>query len=502
MSEANLAEPISCFGLYIGGEECEARDGATYGSVNPATGQVWAELADAGGADVEAAVAAARRTFRSEGWRGLSATKRGRLLMRLADVVDAQAEEIAALETRETGKLYREALSQIRLIPEYLYYFGGLADKIEGAVVPLDRPAMFGYRVHEPLGPIAALTPWNTPCLTTMMWLAPAIAAGNTVVVKPSEFAAAGFLRLAPLFEEAGFPPGVVNVLTGSAQAGMALVEHPGIEKAAFTGGREGGRAVALAMAARTRGCVLELGGKSPNVVFANADLDAAEAGVFAGIFAASGQMCIAGSRLLIEDEIYDEFVARLVARASGVRIGDPLEAATEMGPVSTAPHIEKIATMVREAEAGGADVAAGGGRAAIAGLPDGFFFQPTIIRDVAAGDRIAQEEVFGPVLATLRFRDEEEAVALANATDYGLAAGIWTRDVKRVHRVASRLEAGTVWVNTYRAAAPNAPFGGYKNSGLGSAAGIEATREFLRTKMVWCELGETVAEPFALRTG
>jgi aldehyde dehydrogenase (NAD+) len=502
MAEPNIVEPIARFGLYIGGEEFPARDGSTYESVNPATGQVWAELAEAGGADVDAAVAAARRTFRSVEWRGLSATKRGRMLMRLAAIVDDNAKEIASLETRENGKLYREALTQIRQIPEYLYYFGGLADKIEGAVVPLDRQAMFGYRVYEPLGPIAAITPWNAPCLTTMMWLAPAIAAGNTVVVKPSEFAAAGLLRLAPLFEEAGFPPGVVNVLTGSSITGAALVEHPWIEKAAFAGGRDGGRAVALAMAARTRGCVLELGGKSPNIVFADADLDAAEAGVFAGIFAATGQMCIAGSRLLIQDEIYDELVASLVARASGVRIGDPLDDATEIGPVSTAPHIEKIAAMVREAEAGGADVAVGGHRAHVAALPDGFFFQPTIIRDVSAGERIAGEEVFGPVLATRRFKDEEEAVRLANSTDHGLSAGLWTRDVGRVHRVASRLEAGTVWVNTYRAMAPNAPFGGHKDSGLGSAVGIDATREFLRTKMVWCELGDQHGDSFAVKTG
>jgi aldehyde dehydrogenase (NAD+) len=486
-----VTELTAHFRLYIDGEDREARDGATYESVNPATGQVWAELAEAGGADVEAAVGAARRAFDSELWRGMSATRRGRLLMRLADVVDAHAEEIATLETRENGKLYREALTQIRLIPEYLYYFGGLADKIEGAVVPLDRQAMFGYRVYEPLGPIAAITPWNAPCLTTMMWLAPAIAAGNTVVVKPSEFAAAGFLRLATLFEEAGFPAGVVNVLTGSPATGAALVEHPGIEKAAFTGGRDAGRAVALAMAARTRGCVLELGGKSPNIVFADADLDAAEAGVFAGIFAATGQMCIAGSRLLIEDEIYDEFVASLIERAVGVRIGDPLDQRTQIGPVSNAPHIEKIGAMVREARAGGADVAVGGGRAHVADLPDGFFFQPTILRGLSAGDRIAREEVFGPVLATLRFKGEDEAIRIANATDQGLAAGVWTRDVKRVHRVASRLEAGTVWVNTYRAAAPNAPFGGHKDSGLGSAVGIDATREFLKAKMVWCDLGD-----------
>jgi aldehyde dehydrogenase (NAD+) len=494
-------DSITRFGLYIGGEICDARDGATYESVDPASGKVWAVLAEGGGADVEAAVAAARRAFDSEGWRRLSATRRGRLLMRLADVVDAHAEEIARLETRENGKLLREALMQIRAIPEYLYYFGGLADKGDGEVVPLNRMETFGYRVYEPLGPIAAITPWNTPCLSTMMWLAPAIAAGNTVVVKPSEFAAAGFLRLATLFEEAGFPPGVVNVLTGSAHTGAALVEHPGIEKAAFTGGRDGGRAVALAMAARTRGCVLDLGSKSPNIVFADADLEAAQAGVFAGIFAATGQMCIAGSRLLIEEEIYDEFVGSLVERAMGVQIGNPLHGKTQMGPVPTAPHVEKIGAMVREAQAGGADVAVGGGRAHVAELPDGFFFQPTIIRDVSTDDRVAREEVLGPVLATIRFKGEKEAVRLANANGYGHASGLWTRDVKRVHRVASRIEAGTVWVNTYRATS-NAPFYGYQGSASGNGIGIEAMREFQRTKTVWCDLGEEKADRSAMQVG
>jgi aldehyde dehydrogenase (NAD+) len=490
------------FGHLIGGEICEARDGATYESVDPATGNVWAVLADGGGADVEAAVAAARRAFESEAWRGLSPTRRGRLLMRLADAVEADAEEIARLETRENGKLLREALTQIRAISEYLYYFGGLADKAEGALIPLGRADTFGYRVYEPLGPIAAIAPWNTPCLTTMMWLAPAIAAGNTVVVKPSEFAAAGFLKLAMLFEDVGFPPGVVNVLTGSAATGAALVEHPGIEKSAFAGDRDGGRAVALAMAARTRGCLLELGGKSPTIVFADADLEAAQAGVFAGIFAATGQMSIAGSRLLIEDEIYDEFVGGLVERAAGVRIGDPLDDATQMGPVSTGPQVEKIGAMVREAQAGGADIAVGGGRAHVAELPDGFFFQPTIIRNVSTADRIAREEVSGPVLATIRFKGEEEAVRLANAAEYGLACGLWTRDVKRVHRVAARIEAGTVWVNTYRAVAPHTPFGGHQDPRLGSAVGIDAMREFQRAKMVWCDLGEGSTDSFAVRLG
>jgi len=489
------------YGFYIDGEESFPTSGETFESTNPATGEVWADMSLAGAEDVDRAVKAGWAAFESAAWGGLTATRRGRLLMRLADLVAERAEELAAYETRDNGKLYREMTAQFKQIPEYLYYFGGMADKIEGAVVPLDRPTMFGYRVREPLGVVALITPWNSPSLDTMMYTGAALAGGNTLVIKPSEFSSAGFLHLVRLFEEAGFPPGVVNVVTGPAATGAALVNHPGVEKVAFTGGPVGGQAVAESLAARTRGFLLELGGKSPNIVFADADLDAAEAGVFAGIFAATGQTCIAGSRLLVQSEVYDEFVGRLVGRAEQIRLGDPMKVETQMGPVATQPQIEKIAGFVEDARKNGANVATGGDFASVEELPNGLFYKPTIIRDVDPADRLAQQEVFGPVLATMPFTDEAEALAIANSTEYGLAAGLWTRDVKRVHKMAKRLRAGSVWVNTYRAFAPNAPFGGYKSSGIGRKNGIEAVQEFLQSKMVWCELGDEIQDPFIMKT-
>ncbi|MDF2749769.1 MAG: aldehyde dehydrogenase, partial [Gaiellaceae bacterium] len=475
--------------LLIAGEDVPAASGATFEALNPTSGERWASHALGGAEDVDLAVGAAQAAFESEAWRGLSATRRGRLLMRLGDLIAERAEAIAAVEVAANGKLYKEMLAQLRVIPEWLYYFGGLADKIEGRVIPLDRTSVLNYTLREPLGVVGIIIPWNSPVLLTMYSLAPALAAGNTVVLKPSEHASASVLEALRLTDEAGFPPGVVNVVTGAQEAGEALVDHPGVAKIAFTGSETTGKQIAARAGSRLAQVTLELGGKSPNIVFADAALDAAEAGVLAGIFAAGGQSCVAGSRALLQREIYDELLERVERRAGAIVLGDPMEAGTEMGPIANVPQLERVERMVAAARAEGARVVAGGTRASVVAHPHGLFYEATILEGAGNDATIAQDEVFGPVLTVLPFETEEEAATLANETRFGLAAGIWTRDLKRAHRLARRIQAGTVWVNTYRAITYNSPFGGYKESGFGRVNGAEAIDGYLQTKSVWCEL-------------
>jgi acyl-CoA reductase-like NAD-dependent aldehyde dehydrogenase len=485
--------------LLIGGEELDAASGETFESLNPTTGRSWATLALAGAEDVDRAVRAARTAFEGEGWRGLSPTRRGRLLLRLADLIAGRAEEIAAIEVADNGKLYKEMRAQLRVIPDWLYYFGGLADKIEGRVIPLDRTSVLNYTLREPLGVVGIVIPWNSPVLLTMYSLCPALAAGNTVVVKPSEHASASILETLRLAEEAGFPPGVVNVVTGAGEAGAALVAHPGVAKISFTGSEATGKRIAAIAGGRLARTTLELGGKSPNIVFADAPLDAAEAGLLAGIYAAAGQTCVAGSRALLQRPVYDELLERVQRRAQGVVLGDPMADATQMGPIANLPQLARIEEMVAGARAAGGRVS-GGERAAVPGFADGLFFDPTVVDGVGNEAAIAQDEVFGPVLTVLPFETEDEAVEIANATRFGLAAGVWTSDLKRAHRVARRLQAGTVWLNLYRAITFNSPFGGYKESGFGRVNGAEAIDAYLQTKSVWCELSEEVQDPFVMK--
>ncbi|MEP7068777.1 MAG: aldehyde dehydrogenase, partial [Usitatibacter sp.] len=444
---------------HIGGKSTPAADGRTFESVNPTTGKVWGRFAESGSADVDRAVRAAADAFDGP-WGKLSPTRRGRLMMAWGDRIAESAETIASIETQQNGKLIAEMRAQAKVVKDWLYYYGGLADKIEGRVIPIERPSVLNYTLREPLGVIGVIVPWNSPTFLTIMSVAPALAAGNTIVLKPSEVTSASAFELARLAEEAGFPPGVVNVVTGGRQAGEALVDHERVAKISFTGSEAGGKAIASRAGARLAGVTLELGGKSPNIVFQDANLDQAEAGVLAGIFAAAGQTCVAGSRAFIHESIYDEMRERLVARARKIRLGDPLLAETQMGPVATKMQLQKDQQMIERAVGEGAQLLIGGGRAAVAGFADGLFFEPTILQNAGPANHIMNEEVFGPVLAMTPFRDDDEVVKFANATRFGLAAGVWTRDLARAHTMARRLQAGTVWINIYRALTFNSPFG------------------------------------------
>jgi acyl-CoA reductase-like NAD-dependent aldehyde dehydrogenase len=489
------------YALYIDGAERAPAGGEWFESFNPFTGAPWALIPRGNAQDVEHAVQAAHRAFTQGEWPKLTASARGRLLYRLGDLIAQNADQLAALEVRDNGKLLAEMAAQMRYLPQFYYYFGGLADKIEGAVLPTDKAGIFNFTRHEPLGVVAAIVPWNSPLNLATWKLAPALAAGNTVVWKPSEFTSASALEFVKLFEAAGFPPGVVNVVTGfGKEVGEPLVAHPRVAKVAFTGGDAGGRAVYQAAAKDFKRVTLELGGKSANIVFDDANLDNAVKGAISGIFAATGQTCIAGSRLLVHRSIHREFVERLVAFAKTARMGDPMSLDTQVGPVTTRAQYEKVLHYIDVARQDGAKCVLGGASAKRPECGDGWFVEPTIFDGVTNDMRIAREEVFGPVLSVIEFGDDEEAVKIANDSLYGLAAGLWTESMRRAISVSERLQAGIVWVNTYRAVSYMSPFGGYKHSGIGRENGQEAIREYLQTKSVWISTTEDVPNPFIMR--
>ena len=487
--------------MHIDGEWVDPLSGTWLETQNPYDGKPWALIPRGDKDDADRAVSAAKNAFTNGEWPRMNATTRGALLRRLGDLIARDAERLAATEVRDNGKLIAEMQGQLRYVPQWYYYFGGLADKVEGAVIPTDKADMFNYTRHEPLGVVVAITAWNSPLLLTAYKLAPALAAGNTVILKPSEFTSASSLEFIRLVEEAGFPPGVVNVATGfGREIGEALISHPDVAKVAFTGGSTTGRHVYETAAGSLKRVTLELGGKSPNIVFEDANLEDAVKGAISGIFAASGQTCVAGSRLLLQERIHDEFVDKLLQTAKTARMGDPMDMATQVGPVTTPPQFDKVLNYIGIAKEEGATCILGGHAAQRPECGDGWFVEPTIFDDVSNDMRIAQEEVFGPVLSIIRFNDEDEAVAIANDVMYGLAAGLWTQNVRRSITVADRLQAGTVWVNTYRAISFMSPFGGYKNSGLGRENGADAIRDYLQTKSVWISTASEVPNPFVMR--
>lgn len=494
-------EGRSLYGMYINGAFTGTAERSLLDSVDPVSGEVWARITRGTAQDVDAAVQAAHQAFTSGEWPTFSPSRRGAMLRKIGDLVSEHADWLAYIEQRDNGKLIAELSMQMRYMANYYYYYGGLADKIEGSVIPTDKPGVFNYTKYEPLGVVACITPWNSPLPLASMKIAPALAAGNTVVLKPSEFTSASLLELMKLFDLAGVPKGVINVLTGlGGEVGDALVSHPLVERIAFTGGPEAGRMINEKAARHMKRVTLELGGKSPNIVFEDADLEQAVKGAIAGIFAASGQTCVAGSRLLVQDGIHDAFVEKLLETVRGARFGHPADPQTQIAPISTAPQLEKVKAYVEIALKDGARLVLGGKPALVPECPRGLFFEPTVFVDVDNSMRIAQEEVFGPVLSIIRFKDEDDAVRIANDIDFGLAAGVWTQSITRAFNMANRIRAGTVWVNNYRSTSVTSPFGGFKMSGVGRECGIAGMREYMEIKSVWISTETNIPNPFIRR--
>jgi aldehyde dehydrogenase (NAD+) len=472
--------------LYIGGEFVDATDGSTFEVENPAEASTLAEVAEAKEPDIDRAVTAARGAFESDDWQGMAARERGRLLYRLADLVEDEADRLARIETLQNGKPYFES-RQVDLpeIVAILRYYAGWADKIQGETIPVAGPVL-NYTRREPLGVVGAIVPWNFPLLLAVWKLAPALASGNTVVLKPAEETPLTALELGALAAEAGFPAGALNVVPGyGPTAGAPLVRHPGVDKIAFTGSTDVGREIMREAAATLKPVTLELGGKSPNIVFADADLKAAVRGVTTGIFYGKGEVCAAGSRLFVESSIHDQFMERLVDRAAKMTPGDPFDKNTRLGAIVSQGQLDRVLGYIESGRKEGAELLTGGARLD----RQGYFVEAAVFDRVTPEMAIAQEEIFGPVLAALSFDDVDEAIALGNQTIYGLAAGVWTRDVKKAHRVAHRLRAGTVWVNTYNRYDPAAPFGGYKQSGFGRELGMHALQGYTQVKNIWIDL-------------
>ncbi len=475
--------------LFIGGRWVEPAAGRTYAVVNPATEAELAQVAEADATDVDAAVQAARQAFEAGPWREMSAADRARILWRIGDLLEQHADELGQLETLNNGKpIFESRQIDVPMAAEVFRYYAGWATKLQGETIPVRGPFL-NYTLREPIGVVAAIVPWNFPLLLASWKLAPALAAGNTVVLKPAPWTPLTALRLAELAQQAGLPDGVLNVVTGSTrETGRALVRHAGVDKIAFTGSTATGQEIMRTAADTLKRVSLELGGKSPNLVFADADLEAAARGALTGIFYGKGEVCAAGSRLLVERTVHDRLLELLLERVKKMRPADPLDPKTRLGPLVSQVQMEKVLGYIEKGRAEGARLLVGGQRATV-GNGRGYFVEPTIFDQVAPEMTIAREEIFGPVLAVIAFDDPEEAIRLANSSPYGLAAGVWTKDIARAHRVAARLQAGTVWINTYNFYDPASPFGGYKMSGFGRDLGAHALEQYTQVKSVWVNL-------------
>lgn len=486
------------YDLHINGEWVAPAGNKWFETTNPYNNEAWALIPEGNAVDVDRAVKAAHDAFTSGRWPELNASQRGELLRKLASLLHEKADFLGELESRDNGKLLVECRAQMKYTAEWFNYYGGLADKVEGAVIPTDKAGVFNFTRYEPLGVVAAITPWNSPLMLATWKLAPALAAGNTVVIKPSEFTSTTSLEFMNLVMEAGFPKGVVNVVTGFGKdVGEPLVSHPLVAKIAFTGGELAGQAINELAAKNFKKVILELGGKSPNIVFDDADMDQAVKGAIRGIFSAAGQSCVAGSRLLLHDSIHDRFVEQMVAMVKTAKIGNPADPETHIGPIATKQQLEKVLYYIEIAKSDGATCAIGGNALKTGEYARGNFVEPTIFTNVTNDMRIAQEEVFGPVLSVIRFKDVEEAIRIANDINYGLAAGIWTNSLERAVHVSQRVKAGTVWVNMYRDTSYTSPFGGYKRSGIGREGGQEAIKDYLQVKSVWISTGMNLPNPF-----
>ena len=489
---------LEVFQHYINGAFEDASE--TFESLDPATGLAWAQMPMANESDVDRAVSAAHVAFTTGVWPTLNASARGKLLYKLADLMAADADVLAELETKDTGKIRRETRAVIMYIAEYYRYFAGLADKLQGAHFDVDKPNMEAYTRREPIGVVAAIVPWNSQMFLSAVKLAPALAAGCTVVLKASEDGPAPLLHFAKLVDHAGFPPGVVNIITGMGQScGKALTSHPLVSRIAFTGGPSTAKEIVTNSANNLAVVSLELGGKSPVIVFEDADLESAANAIVSGIFAATGQSCVAGSRLLVHENVHKQLMEILVAKAKRIKIGDPQDLETEMGPLATKRQLTHVQDVVDRSVAQGAKLITGG--TSPAGFESGFYYEPTILDCEESVVACVQEEIFGPVLSVLKFRDDAEALAMANDSEYGLASGVFTKDIGRAHRFVLSLRAGIVWVNTYRMISPMVPFGGYGQSGTGREAGAESILDYTRTKSVWINTSEEpISDPFIMR--
>ncbi len=463
----------------------------TFDTVNPATGEVLTQIVEASGADVDQTVAAARRAFDSKGgaWRKMSASERGRLIWKLADLIEQHIDELAELETLDNGKpIFESRNVDMPMVIDVLRYYAGWATKIHGETVNTFDTA-FTYTLREPVGVVGLIIPWNFPLLLASWKLGPALACGNTIVMKPAEQTPLTTLRLGELAVEAGFPPGVINIVTGGPETGKAIVRHPGIDKIAFTGSTAVGKEIMRGAADTLKRVTLELGGKSPNIVFADADIDSAVKGAINGIFYGKGEVCNAGSRLFVDSKVRDEFLDKLIGRAKKMVPGDPLDPKTRMGALVSLEQLQTVLGYIDAGKHEGAKLLAGGNRVWLNG-DKGYFIEPTIFGDVNNDMKIAQEEIFGPVLATLKFDDIDEVVEMANRNQYGLAAAVWTRDLKKAHQMSRMLRAGTVWINTYGLMDAALPFGGYKSSGFGRELGQAALEHYTEVKTVWMNMG------------